>query len=193
MRITMLLTGAFLLTLNTFCVSAQQPAQETVERRVPLTEPAVALDAKGSPALEGNLRNSAIKGSVDDPVGNVQIVVKNVSSLSYGYVSGLVSFYDNGGVRCGEGVFKAEALSPNESVDTDAPGLRVRCAATSWRLVASSLVPRLPPTSLASPGATGLANLVISVDGEEHPIQLDKPMTLNFGDKKRTIIVRQGP
>jgi hypothetical protein len=189
----MLLTGAVLLALNTFCVSAQQPVQETVERRVPLTESAVALDAKGSPALEGSLRTSAINGSVDDPVGNVQIVIKNVSSLAYGYVSGLVSFYDNGGVRCGEGVFKAEALSSNESVETDAPGLRIRCAAASWRLVASSLVPRTPPpANPASPGTTP-ANLIISVDGEEHPIQLDKPMTLNFGDKKRTIIVRQSP
>jgi hypothetical protein len=35
--------------------------------------------------------------------------------------------------------------------------------------------------------------MIISVDGEEHPIQLDKPMILNLGERQRTIIVRRTP
>jgi hypothetical protein len=31
------------------------------------------------------------------------------------------------------------------------------------------------------------------VDGEEHPIQLDKPMVIKFGDVQRTIILREAP
>jgi hypothetical protein len=32
---------------------------------------------------------------------------------------------------------------------------------------------------------------VISIDGETHPIQLDKPMTIILGEKRRTIVVRE--
>ena len=48
--------------------------------------------------------------------------------------------------------------------------------------------PASPPTT----NATSL-NLLISVDGEEHPIQLDRPMVVNLGNAQRTIIVRQAP
>jgi hypothetical protein len=37
------------------------------------------------------------------------------------------------------------------------------------------------------------SNLTISIDSEEHPIQLDKPMTITLGEKKRTIVVRTAP
>jgi hypothetical protein len=37
------------------------------------------------------------------------------------------------------------------------------------------------------------ANLIISVDGEEHPIQLDKPMVLTLGERQRTIVLREAP
>jgi hypothetical protein len=37
------------------------------------------------------------------------------------------------------------------------------------------------------------ANLVISIDGEEHPIQLGKPMVLTLADRQRTIVVRTAP
>jgi hypothetical protein len=36
-------------------------------------------------------------------------------------------------------------------------------------------------------------NLIISVDGEEHPIQLDRPMVLTLGTAQRTIILREAP
>lgn len=193
MRIrTTMICGA-ILSLNVICVFAQQPAQSMVEQRVPLTETAVALDAKGAAALEGTLRTTALNGAPDTPITNIRLVIKNASSLFFGYVSGLVTLYDGAGVRCGEGIFKADALSVNESVETDTPGIRIRCAPTTWRIVATNLVLRSSLEALAPETAVRSAKLIISVDGEDHPIQLDKPMILNLGDKKRTIVVRQTP
>jgi hypothetical protein len=183
-----------ILSLSLVNASAQQSGQST-EQRVPLTEAAVALDANGAPALEGTLRTTALNGAPDTPVTNIRVVIKNVSSIYYNYVSGLVTFYDQSGVRCGEGLFKADALAPAESVETDTPGIRIRCAPAGWRVVATNLVIRNPLAITTTPTeASGrLSNLVISIDGEEHPIQLEKPMTLNLGNKQRTIVVRRTP
>jgi hypothetical protein len=167
-------------------VAQQNPAPN--EKRVSLNETAVALDASGTSALEATLSTSALNGSTDSPVTNTRIVVRNSSVIPYALVSGVVTFYDATGVRCGEGVFKADVLAPNESFETDTPGIRIRCAPTSWRVVATNLIPR----SLVNliPAA---ARLVIMVDGEEHPLQLEKPITLNLGNKKSTILVREVP
>ena len=175
------------------CATAQQTATSSPEKSVLLTEKAVAFDGNGAPALEATLSTTAINASSDTPVTNIRIVVKNASAISYAFVAGLVTFYDGAGVRCGEGVFKADALSVNESFETDTPGIRIRCTPVSWRIVATNLLPRVVPgatTIPSSSGASAANNLIISVDGEQHPIQLDKPMILNLGDKQRTIIVR---
>lgn len=191
----MILVGAVLFA-SSFCVAAQEPAAGSVERRVALTDTAVALDGSGAPALEATLGTTALNGAEDSPVTNIRLVVKNSSSVSYTFVSGLVTFYDGAGVRCGEGLFKAEALSVGEAFETDTPGIRIRCAPSTWRIVANSLLPRVAPSGPVSAGTTasrsGL-NLVISVDGEEHPIQLDKPMVLKLGDGQRTIVLREAP
>lgn len=168
-----------------------QEIENAVEKRVPLTEPAVALD-RGVPALEGTLRTTALAGAPDNPVTNIRLVIKNVSSIPYNYVSGLVSFYDASGVRCGDGIFKADVLALNESVETDTPGIRVRCAPTTWRIVANDLLPRLSP-GVAAVEMTRPANLIISVDGEDHPIQLERPLVLRLGERQLTLIVRQAP
>ena len=191
MRIKLIGIAAVNLSLNVICAFAQQTAG-TVEPRVSLTESAVAFDSKGAPALEGSLRTTALNGAPDTPVTNIRLVIKNVSPVFYSYVSGLVTVYDGSGVRCGEGLFKADALALNESVETDTPGIRIRCAPTSWRIVATDLLPRTPDVSPIT-GAAIPMRLIISVDGEEHPIQLDRPMVLNLGEKQRTIIVKQSP
>jgi len=98
-----------------------------------------------------------------------------------------------GCVRCGEGVFKTEALAANESLETDSPGIRISCSPTSWRIVATSLVPRVPPTITNVLETRPLPNLVINIDGDSHPIQLDRPMTLKVGDKQRTIVIKESP
>jgi hypothetical protein len=88
----------------------------------------------------------------------------------------------------------------NEAFETDTPGIRIHCAPATWRIVATNLLPRVPPivvvpsgASAATPGSRSNLNLIISVDGEEHPIQLDKPMILTLGDAQRTIVLREAP
>ena len=191
----MVLVGAVLLA-GCFCAVAQEPAAGATERRVALTETAVAIDGSGAPALEAALRTTALNGAEDSPVTNIRLVVKNSSNYSYAFVSGLVTFYDSAGVRCGEGLYKADALAVGEAFETDTPGIRIRCAPSTWRIVANNLLPRVAPNGPVSAVTTasraGL-NLVISVDGEEHPIQLDKPMVLTLGDRQRTIVLREAP
>ncbi|MGI9068731.1 MAG: hypothetical protein ACR2HX_20305 [Pyrinomonadaceae bacterium] len=192
MKITMLPT---LLLVSCFCVMAQDPAG-SIERHVPLTETAVARDGSGASALEATLKTTVLNGTPDLPVTNIRLVVKNSSVVSYAFVSGLVTFYDGTGVRCGEGIFKADALSVNESFETDTPGIRIRCAPATWRIVATNLVPRVAPNvttpTVSSERRAGL-NLIISVDGEEHPIQLERPMVLTLGTAQRTIVLREAP
>jgi len=190
-----ILIGAVFL-MSCIGVVAQEPTAGSSERRVALSERAVALDASGTAVLEATLKTTALSGSEDSPVTNISLVVRNSSSVPYVFVSGLVTFYDGSGVRCGEGVFKAEALSVDEAFETDTPGIRIRCAPSTWRIVASNLIPRVATIGPGSPNASvsraGL-NLVISVDGEEHPIQLQKPMVVKLGDTQRTILLREVP
>ena len=182
-----------ILLLSAFCASAQEPTppvDNLIEKRMPLTEAAVAFDGSGTPALEATLRTTALNGAPDAPVTNIRMIVRNKSTISYAFVSGSVTFYDSAGVRCGEGLFKADALAADESFETDTPGLRIRCEVTSWRIVATHLLPRMPPNQPLTTLTRAPSNLVISIDGEVHPIQLDKPMTITLGEKKRTIVVR---
>jgi hypothetical protein len=185
------IAAGLVILCSAFSVCAQQETGNLIEKRMPLTEPAVAFDANGTPALEGTLRTTALNGAPDTPVTNVRIVVKNKSTIAYSFVSGSVTFYDAAGVRCGEGVFKADALATDESFETDTPGLRIRCEAASWRLVATHLLPRIAPNQPIIGVTRAPSNLVISIDGETHPIQLDKPMTITLGEKRRIIVVRE--
>jgi hypothetical protein len=173
-------------------VVAQQNPSGGNERPVSLTEAAVALDSGGASVLQASLRTTPLNGAPDSPVANIRLLVRNTSPIAYSFVSGVVTFYDANAVRCGEGVFKADAVAANESFETDSPGIRIRCVPATWRIVATSLVPRLVPSPATEPNSPA-RNLIISVDGEQHPIQLDKPMTLTLGEKQRTIIVREAP
>lgn len=186
--------AAFLIVLCSACfANAQETAAGPVEKRVPLGEAAVALDATGATALEATLKTTSLSGAADAPVTNVRLVVKNSSPTPYAFVSGVVTFYDAAGVRCGEGVFKADAVAANESFETDVPGLRIRCEAASWRMVATDLLPRIPPNAVPAPLMRSTGNLVIVIDGESHPIQLDKPLVLTLGERRRTVVVREAP
>src|SRR4051794_32556902 len=121
-----------------FAVFGQQPNEE----RVTLAATAIAMDAKSAPALEARLLTQVLNGSDDSPVTNVKIAVKNITPNFYTYVSGWVTFYDASGTRCGEGMFKLDALAPQESAEVDTPGLRVRCSPGQWRVVATNLMTR---------------------------------------------------
>jgi len=191
-----LIAASLMMLCGALLVSAQEqpPVVGTLnEQRMPVTQAAVALDASGAPALEATLRSTALNGAPETPVTNIRMTVRNRSTMAYAFVSGAVTFYDAGGIRCGEGVFKADSLAVDESFETDSPGLRIRCEATSWRIVATSLVPRMPPNAPIAGLTRTPANLVISIDGETHPIQLDKPLTLTLGERRRTIVVHSAP
>jgi hypothetical protein len=51
----------------------------------------------------------------------------------------------------------------------------------------------MPPNQPIPALVRAPSNLVISIDGEEHPIQLDKPLNVTLGEKRRTITVRSAP
>jgi len=190
-----MIAASLLMLCSVLLASAQEMpvAGSLNEKRVSLNEAAVALDATGATALEATLRTTALNGAPETPVTNIRMIVKNRSAISYAFVSGAITFYDAAGVRCGEGVFKADAVGVDESFETDSPGLRIRCEPATWRIVATNLLPRLPPNMPIGALTRAPSNLEISIDGETHPIQLDKPLTLTLGERRRTIIVRSAP
>jgi hypothetical protein len=112
------------------------------ETRVPLAQVAVAFDVEGHEALNGRLRTQALAGTPEAPVRNTRLVVENRSPVFYNYVSGWATFYGGDGVRCGEGIWKLEALAPGEQVEVDTPGLRMTCTPATWRIVATTLLTR---------------------------------------------------
>src|SRR5215470_14063217 len=130
-------TFAVMIVMFVAPVIVAQQNQAPNEKRVSLNETAVALDNNNMPALEATLSTTALNGSADSPITNTRILIRNSSATAYSFVSGVVTFYDAAGVRCGEGIFKADALAPNESFETDTPGIRIRCNASTWRVVAT--------------------------------------------------------
>src|SRR6185369_36972 len=186
-----------LILLNLCALTAF--AQQSESRA--LTEAVTANDALGSPAIEARLMTTMLNGAEDSPVTNVKLVIKNVSPNFYTYVSGWATFYDSAGVRCGEGLFKVDALAANESVGTDTPGLRLRCSPSTWRIAPTNLLTRsvdmakTAESPVIEPNAERPApqNFVISIDGEEHPIQVNNPLVLKVGTRTRTIMLRSAP
>jgi hypothetical protein len=188
----------FLLVFLLSCALSVVAQQS--EPRPALTDVATAADANGAPAIEARLQTTILNGADDSPITNVKLVVRNVSGSFYTYVTGWATFYDSTGVRCGEGLFKVDALAVNESAGTDTPGLRLRCSPATWRIVATNLL--TSTNEMAKPGAAASEsiserpaafNFVISIDGEEHPIQLNNPIVLQMGNRERRIVLRSAP
>jgi len=199
MRLPKMLLGIALLLSCAVVITAQQ----STEPRAALNGAATASDAKGAAAIEARLLTTVLNGSEDSPVTNVRIVVKNAGANFYTYVSGWATFYDSSAVRCGEGLFKLDALAPNESAEVDTPGLRLHCSPASWRIVATNLLSRTdegtkaietaPPPSEAVTEKSAPINFVISIDGEEHPIQVNNPIVLKLGNRSTKIVLRPAP
>lgn len=198
MRLRSLLNAMILMTACAITLAAQQ----IVEQRAALSEAAAAADAKGAPAIEARLSTTVLNGSDDSPVTNVRLVVKNTGVKFYNYVSGWATFYDSGAVRCGEGLFKIDALAPGESSETDTPGLRLRCTPASWRIVATNLLTRtadaakevvVAPLAESAPEKPAPVNFIISIDGEQHPIQVGNPIVLKLGNRNRRVVLRPVP
>jgi hypothetical protein len=145
MKLTTKLATALVVLFTAASINAQEPPSSGNEKRVALNEAAVAHDDDGVAALQGTLRTTVLNGAPESPVTNVRLIVKNTSGIAYAFVSGVVTFYDSAGIRCGEGIFKADALAVDEAFETDSPGVRIRCEATTWRIVATNLLPRTSP------------------------------------------------
>ncbi len=113
--------------------------------------------------------------------------------------------YDAKGAAALEGHLLTTALNgSDESAETDTPGLRLRCTPASWRIVATNLLTRTydaaKPTEAAPPPAetsvvekTAPVNFIISIDGERHPIQVDRPIVLKLGNRNRKIVLHPVP
>ena len=157
MRLTIRLATVLVVLFTVCAVNAQQATSSVPEeKRVALGEKAVAHDNDGAAVLAATLRTTELNGAFDDPITNVRMIVSNTSGVSYAFVSGVVTFYDAAGVRCGEGIFKADALAGDESFETDTPGLRIRCQVSTWRIVATHLLPRTPPVPAPIPAPSPL-------------------------------------
>ena len=205
----------------------QQQSSETTadarpsEPRVPLAQAASAYDVEGREALGARLRTQTLAGTTDAPVRNTRIVVENRSPVFYNYVSGWATFYGEDGVRCGEGLWKLEAIAPQEQVEVDTPGLRLTCAPATWRVVATTLLTRTgdvakprqqaapPPAETGGGQASAAATsqpsdagaaapsavppLEINVNGKTIPVQLGNPLEIQVGKERVRIVVRQAP
>ncbi|HYP00902.1 MAG TPA: hypothetical protein VER76_11980 [Pyrinomonadaceae bacterium] len=206
-------------------VAQQTPAEPGAtaaaggEARVALTEAATAFDASGRVALSGRLRTTALAGTQDAPARNVLLTVENRSGFFYNYVSGSATFYDAGGVRCGEGMWKVGTLAVGETAEVDTPGLRLTCTPTTWRIVAVNLLTRstdvakpdqpapattdpaiapASPTPGTAPPATNapasaMTRLEININGKTLPLQLGNPIEIVVGNERVQIVVNPVP
>lgn len=214
----LLCASLLLLTLAVAAARAQDAPQTTQpgagETRVALAEAATTYDAEGRVAIGARLNTTGLAATADAPVRNVSIVVQNRSAFFYNYASGWVTFYDAQGVRCGAGLWKVEAFAPGESAEVDAPGLRLTCTPSTWRVVALNLLTRSadiakpgqsapapdaprPAEATTPPPATSSApaqqRLEININGKTLPLQLNNPLDIVVGQERLQIVVRPAP
>jgi hypothetical protein len=190
-------------------VSAEEAGRGT---RVPLAQVSTAFDAAGREALSATLLTQTLAGTAEAPVRNVRLVLRNAGQSFYNYVAGYATFYDEGGVRCGAGLFAFGAAAPGERVEADTPGLRLTCAPAAWRVVATTLLtaagdaaqPPAParPAAETTPGAPAAATpadrpalppLEINVNGRTIPVQLNNPLEIVVGAERVRIVVQPAP
>ncbi|HZG51270.1 MAG TPA: hypothetical protein VEZ40_03960 [Pyrinomonadaceae bacterium] len=210
---------ALVLCVCAVRVSAQVAPAETAsaaggEPRVALTEATTAFDAAGRIALGGTLRTTALAGTQDAPARNVLIAIENRSQFFYNYVSGSATFYDAGGVRCGEGMWKVGTLAVGEVAEVDTPGLRLTCSPATWRIVAINLLTRstdvakpdggAPPapdgatpatttTHAGAPSTVASPRLEININGRTLPLQIGNPLEIIVGNERVNIVVNPVP
>jgi hypothetical protein len=81
--------------------------------------------------------------------------------------------------------------------------LRLRCSPSTWRIAPTNLLTRTVDVAKTASTETAAAepeperpapqNFVISIDGEEHPIQVNNPIVLKMGTRNRRIVLRSAP
>jgi hypothetical protein len=202
-----MVTCLALLACGAAGVHAQQQdaTQEmAAEQRVALETQAVAFDSMGRAGVAGQLLTRALNGAPDAPVKNARFIIENRSQFFYNYVSGSVTFYDERGVRCGEGQFTLNALAQGEQAETDAPGLRLTCAPRTWRVVAKDLIPRVhdrlvpdaPTTQAETPAPAPVSTLLpleITVDDRVYNAPLGSTLEVPVRKRRVKITVRAAP
>jgi hypothetical protein len=197
-KIKTIVLGIALIACSTIASHAQETtttAQSPVEQPVSLAQKAIALDATGRETLSASLLTGALRGTPEAPIKNARFVIENRGAVFFTYVSGTITFYKEGNVRCGEGLFALNSLAPGESAETDAPGLRLECTPSSWRIVATNLLTRssdvakpvesqpLAPAQPVPPAQP--SPLYLTVDGKQYQVPLNS--TLEIPVKKRLI------
>ena len=212
MRMKSVLSLFFILCCLT-SARAQEATGDTraSEPRVPLDAQAVAYDTAGRTALVARLRTTTLTGSPDAPERNTRIVIENRGTVFYTYASGWASFYGADNVRCGQGIWKLEAIAPNESAEVDTPGLRLTCTPTTWRIVAANLLTRstdfarptdqtTPPPETPTPTSTdaptppaSIPPLEININGKTVPIQPGNPLEIVVGRERVRIVLQPAP
>lgn len=213
MKVKLIAVCAVLVACSAIQIRAQQTASgPVVEQPVSLTARPIALDAQGREALSGRLLTTSLQGSPDSPVTNIRLTVENISPFFYEYVSGRVTFYDAQGVRCGEGLFKFDVLAPREMAETDTPGLRLSCAPSTWRIVATNLLTRTSDTAkpgeptpasadtTMQPASTGMTETAqplqfvnLNIDGVVYRVPLGSTVSVPVSRKKININVSAAP
>ena len=204
MRIRIMSMCLALFACGALDVQAQQAnmASETgTEQRVALDSQAIAMDSLGRAAIAGQLLTRALNGTPDAPVKNARFIIENRGASFYNYVSGSVTFYDERGVRCGEGQFTLNALAPGEQAETDAPGLRLSCAPRTWRIVANNLLTRtsemvktvatdMSPETPTPAAAPLMMPLEITVDDQVYNAPLGSTLEVSVRKRRVKITVR---
>jgi hypothetical protein len=196
---SLVLCGA-LVACSVVAARAQETptaVQPPIEQPVAIAQKAVALDRAGREALTASLLTTTLQGTPEAPIKNVRFVVENRGASFYTYVSGTVTFYKEGGVRCGEGLFALNALAPGESAEVDTPGLRLECAPAAWRIVAANLMTRATDAAQPSIAVTPAqpvqpqpppappSPLYLTVDGQQYQVPVNS--TLEIPVRKRRI------
>lgn len=158
--------------VSAFTVRAQESGatQNADDNRVPLTEQPIAFDATRQRALTARLvtPTTELNGTANAPVRNVRFRMLNLTTTTYVYASGWITFYDAEGLRCGAGQWTVSALTPNEAIETDVPGMRLTCTPVTWRIEATNLIAPSNATtisagrsSLQNNGGTAIGNLSV--------------------------------
>jgi hypothetical protein len=212
LKIKKIALSIMLVACGTVAVSAQETtaaAQSPVEQPVALAQKAIALDAAGREALSASLLTGGLRGTPEAPVKNVRFVVENRSALFYNYVSGTITFYKEGNMRCGEGLFAMNALAPGETAETDAPGLRLECTPVAWRMVATNLLtrasdaaklvvaepqPSVQPSPPVVPSPTVAPSpLYLTIDGQQYQVPLNSTLEIPVTKKRIRITLSSQP
>ncbi|HYO91159.1 MAG TPA: hypothetical protein VEQ40_05965 [Pyrinomonadaceae bacterium] len=209
MKIKMIVLCIALIACSAVAARAQDTttAQETAtaqnptEQPVALAEKAVALEASGRAALSATLLTNSLQGTPEAPVKNVRFVVENRDAVFYTYVSGTITFYKEGNVRCGEGLFALNSLAPGEAAETDAPGLRLECAPSAWRIVATNLLTRAneavrpvetqPPAQPAAAAAP--SPLYLTIEGKQYEVPLNSTLEIPVRTRRIKITLSDQP